>query len=71
MPRSEFQEDRVKTFMERGYAYAYFSRSLRPTIVKAVKELGFSTIGDLLRTALREYLERRGYIKRRELEAIT
>ena len=70
MPRSEFLGERVKTFMERGYAYTYFPRSLRATIVNAARELGFSTLGDLIRVAVREYLERRGYIKRRE-EAIT
>jgi len=70
MPRRELLEDRVKTFMERGYAYTYFPRNLRATIVKATRELGFSTLGGLIRAAVREYLERRGYIKRRE-EVVT
>jgi len=55
----------------RGYVYVYFPASFRRTLAHAAEELGFGSLPDLIRTAVREYLEKRGYLERRkeELEA--
>jgi len=58
-------------FLERGYVNVWMPKGMRKPILEALRQQGFGSIADLVRTATREYLERRGYIKRRELEAIT
>ena len=67
MPKLESRS----SLLTKGYVYVYFPAAFRRTLVHATEELGFGTLPDLIRTAVREYLEKRGYIKRRELEAIT
>lgn len=62
MPRLGLTQERVETFKRRGYVCVFFPRNFRPLLLKAVAELGFANIGELLRVATREYLEKRGFL---------
>ena len=63
-------EEEFQGFLERGYVNVWMPKGLRKPILKAMYELGFGSIASLVRTATREYLEKRGYVKRREVEAV-
>ena len=60
-------ESRCSLF-SKGYVYVYFPAAFRRTLVHAAEELGFGTLPDLIRAAVREYLERRGLITSKIVE---
>ena len=51
-------------FLERGYVSVWIPKGMRKPILEALRKQGFGSIADLVRTATREYLERRGYLER-------
>jgi len=55
-------------FLERGYVSVWIPKGMRRPLLECLREQGFGSIADLVRTATREYLERRGYLERRKEE---
>ena len=64
MPKLESRS----SLFSKGYVYVYFPAAFRRTLVHATEELGFGTLPDLIRTAVREYLERRGFLAPKIIE---
>jgi len=68
VPRYTLEENTFESFIQKGYLHVYVPSKLRPQLVKAAKQLGFGSLADLTRHALREYLERRDLMKHEAAE---